>query len=76
MIEATIEKVRTIATEYVNRSDSKQCVVKFAEVLDLDHRPSVWVVWFEVYTKDGAWIDSPFAVYVDKKTMEPRYADR
>jgi hypothetical protein len=69
----TIDEVRDIAIEFVGKSDMKQCSAKFAEVRQYERFPNEWSVVFDLYSRDGTLIDSPFIVIVDKATMQPRF---
>ena len=69
----TIDEVRDIAIDFVSKSDMKQCSAKFAEVREHERFPNEWSVVFDLYSRDGTLIDSPFIVIVDKKTKQPRF---
>lgn len=69
----TIDEVRDIAVKFVDQSDMKQCTAKFAEVREHERFPNEWSVIFDLFSKEGSLIDSPFIVIVDKTTKEPRF---
>jgi hypothetical protein len=76
MTEEKIEQIMAIATEFVNRTDTrdpenaKRFTSKATNVYDRPHNPKVWTVMFGVFDHNGVPIDSDFFIYVDKKTMQ------
>ena len=67
------DEARDIAVKFVNNSDLRQCVAKFAEVREHKQYPNEYSVVFDLFSKEGSGIDSPFIVIVDKLTGEPRF---
>ena len=67
------EEARDIAVAFVNESDMRQCVARFAEVREHERHPGEYSVIFDLITNDGTVIDSPFIVIVDKKTGATRF---
>jgi len=67
------EEARDIAVKFVNNADLRQCVARFAEVREHKQHPDEYSVVFDLFSKEGSGIDSPFIVIVDKLTGEPRF---
>jgi hypothetical protein len=69
----TTEKARDIAVEFIKKTVMRQCVAKYAEVREHERYPNEYSVIFDLFSKEGTLIDSPFIVIVDKVTGEPRF---
>jgi hypothetical protein len=67
------EEAREVAIAFVNANDMKHCSAKFAEVREHDRFPDEWSVVFDLYSREGTLIDSPFVVIVDKRTKAARF---
>ena len=67
------EEARDVAINFVNNSDMRHYVPKLAEVREHERYPNDYSVVFDLFSKEGTLIDSPFIVIIDKVTGEPRF---